>query len=208
MAPYRHMLTRTRWVIFFLVPTLAGLVFIAQGCNPVFVNQLTGGSVTPLAPGDQAHVLFHVVNDTDFDIDVYYGVDAPAWSAAPGLHFFRPVQAGTERGVVIPCPVNEIGLGSLTDPAQAALDFTVPEGGKISVPASAFPFTLVNGVDYVCGDAVLITIINARNSPFMVTVVPSRIAGSTQTGPFSGPDTFANLDRFLQLTTQLPVPAN
>lgn len=184
------------------------LILIAAGCNPIFWNQMSGGSFAPLAPGDTAFVLAHAVNDTRVSTTVVIGFDAPTWVNQPITGTFFDIEPGTGNGILIPCPVDEIGLGPLDDPSEMALQFSLPDGGQVTVPASAFPFTLLNGVDYECGDTVLFTIIEDQNSVFGVTVVPSQIEGSTQTGPFSGPDTFSNLDAFLQMTTQLPVPAN
>jgi hypothetical protein len=187
---------------------LLGLLGVTIGCNPVFVNQLSGGNFTPLAPGDQGYVLLHVVNDTDFDINTNVGFDAPGWINEPIFVSYNPIAAKSQRGILVPCPVHEVGMGPLNDPSAVALEFTADDGGQVTVPASAFPFTLDNGVDYNCGDTVLFTIIADRNSSFGVAVIPSFIDASTQTGPFSGPDTFANFDTFLQMTTQPPIPAN
>ena len=203
----RSVITNTS-VAWTITGLLLGLLAVSIGCNPVYVNQVSGGSFAPLAPGDQGYVLLHVVNDTNFDINTIVGFDAPGWINEPIFVTYNPIAAKSERGILVPCPVFEVGMGPLNDPSGVALEFTTDAGGKVTVPASAFPFSFMNGEDYRCGDTVLFTIIADRNSSFGVTVIPSRIEASTQTGPFSGPDTFANFDAFLQMTTQPPIPAN
>jgi hypothetical protein len=188
------------------LPLLCVMVLSVSGCNPVFFNQVSGGAYAPLAPGDTGYVHVYFVNDSDYTMDVFYGVDAPArYEGRAVVNNFSGLQPSEGQGIVMQCPVSEVGMGSLTDPAAPALQFSTTDDQLITIPASAFPATMRNNVDYVCGDTVVFTILDDRTSPFLVSVVASRIDGSTQTGPFSGPDTFFNLDLFLQLTVQPPI---
>ena len=182
------------------------------------------GPDIPLAPGDTAFVLFQIVNSTsNIDADIVLTYDTP-------VHFGKRFATLTGlspsggRGITLPCPVHELALGDFDDPTEPALVLTVigsggdddggagpgddmaPTGTQVTVPSSAFPLSLQAGIDYECGDAVILTLVDSPSSPFLVTVLPSRIPGTGQTGPFSGPDTFQNLETFLQLTQNPPIP--
>jgi hypothetical protein len=189
-----------------VVLLLAGLQLAVLGCNPVFLNQISGGGFAPLAPGDTPYVLTHVINSSSYTIDVLLSLDVPALLGQPLTVSLTGIEPGSERGDLEACPVNRIALGSITDQTETAISFTTDDGARVSIPSSAFPFILESGVNYDCGDAVLFTIIDDRNSPFLVTVIPSRVPAGTQTGSFIGPDTFENFDVFVSLLTGLPTP--
>ncbi len=190
--------------------TASVLLLLAGGClNDEFFNQMSGGSLAPLAPGDTGFVVAHVVNATsEFTLNVQIGFDAPTFFPEPAFATLQGIESQSGRGIVLPCPLREVGLGDLEDPASDALTIIFPaedddgtgggggggtdEPGQISAPAAAFPVTLRDSVDFVCGDTVLFTVIDAPNAPFQVNVFTGRVDGSTQTDP-AGPDTFANL---------------
>lgn len=179
---------------------LCGLVGLI-GCGTSAGGFLTGNRSAPLAPGDNAFVQVWVVNSTkDTTISqAIVGADAPALRY-DYFYLQNITQENRKLGGVLPCPVHSLRLGT-TDDSVSALELSPSTGGAISVPSRAFPFALREGVDFNCGDSVYFVVSDNANSPYRVSVGPGVIDGSTQTGPFSGPDTFAILNVLLNPPT-------
>lgn len=172
-----------------VVAVVACLSHLSGCLNPTFVNKLSSGSFVPLAPGDTPYVQVLVINGTlEKTIDVVLGF-APEYQGinAWGIAGIGP---GNQQGFVLTCDVNQIGLGDPTDLSRPAMVITGEEGDAVNVPASAFPLTLASGRDFNCGDTVIFSIVDDRNNSYGIQIAPGRIDGSTQTGPFNGPDTF------------------
>jgi hypothetical protein len=184
---------------------LGGAAAVLFGCNPNLGN-LVGKSAGPVAPGSAGLVLAHVVNATSSDAQVFVGFEAPLFFPQPIAGDFT-ILAGSEHGIVLPCPVRRLSLGELDDASADAIVLTLEDGGKVTLTSGAFPYQLQQGVDFNCGDTVLFTMIQDRTSASGITVRTSRSPGEGQTGPFSGPDTFRNLELLLQLTGPPPIPA-
>lgn len=191
-----------------LAMALTGIVVIAVvaagGClNPTFVNQISSGAVVPLAPGDTPYIHLLLINATESKIlDVRYGFSPDYKGKNTGFWF--GVSPESQRGTILPCPVNQIGLGNPNDLTAPAIIITDADGNIINVPASAFPLVLAKGRDFDCGDTAVFTVIDDRNSGYGIQVLPGRVDGATQTGPFTGPDTFEILDSILTTTGTTP----
>jgi len=63
-----------------------------------------------------------------------------------------------------------------------------------------------NGQDFQCGDTVVLGVVDDPNSGYGIKVVGGRVNGSTQTGPFSGPDTFQIVQALLIANGTPPIP--
>jgi hypothetical protein len=185
---------------------LAAVVFFAHlsGClNPAFVNNLTGGSTVPIAPGDTPYIHVLFINATQATtIELYFGW-TPEYQGSNWFHM-TGISPLTQRGLLLGCPINQIGLGNPDDLALPAMVLTTSTG-TVNVPPSAFPLTLHNGTDYVCGDMVVFTIVDDRNNGYGINVSPGRVDGSNQGGPFTGPDTYA-IYQALQFSGSTPIP--
>ncbi len=183
---------------------LAAMVYFASlsGClNPAFINGLSGGSVVPIAPGDTPyiHVLFINASSTKtFKVQLGW---TPEYQGLNSWYIWG-IEPGAQTGVVLGCPINQVGLGDPSDLTLPAIEIT-EEGSTVNVPAGAFPLTLQNGEDYVCGDTVVFTLVDDRNNGYGINVSPGRVDGSTQGGPFTGPDTFQLL-QLLQYSGGVP----
>lgn len=177
----------------------------AGGClNPAFVNQATGGSVVPLAPGDTPFVHVLVINATSASTLNFQFGWTPAFNGLTTA-FLDGIAPQQQRGLILPCPVNQIGLGDPRNLNTPAIIIT-NANATYNVPAAAFPLVLANGRDFNCGDTVVITVIDDRNNGYGISVLPGRVDGATQTGPFSGPDTFEILDLLLMSSGSPPIP--
>jgi hypothetical protein len=187
----------SRWLL------AAALFFTAlYGClNPAFVNGLSGGSVVPLAPGDAPYIQVILANaTTKYSIGVQLGW-TPAYQGVTSAAL-AGIAPGAQHGMLLGCPIDRIGLGNPLDLTLPAL--TLDDGTTVvNVPASAFPLTVSAGTDFSCGDSILFTVTEDRTNGYGIQVAAGRIEGSTQTGPFSGPDTF-QIYNALQLSTGIP----
>lgn len=183
----------------------------ASGClKSEFVNEVAGGGVVPLAPGDTPFISVVVVNKTTkytFDFVIGYQPSSTGFNA----YGLSNVQPQVQLGVVLSCPVEEIGIGDPSDLTRPAMVLYTGQkstttaqtidgvSGTVNVPYSAFPLTLKSGQDYECGDAVVFTVVEDPNSGYGINIYAGRVDGTTQTGPFSGPDTYEILDLLLFL---------
>lgn len=187
----------TGWVATVYFASLSGCL------NPAFVTGLTGSTPVPTAPGDTPYVHVLLINaTTSKTIDVQFGW-TPEYQTSQGFYLYG-IAPQQQSGVILGCPINQIGLGSPSDLTLPALKLT-DANGTIDVPPSAFPLTLQNGPDYSCGDTVVFTVADDRNSGYGISVSTGRVEGSTQGGPFTGPDTYAIL-QLLQYSDTLPIP--
>ncbi len=186
---------------------LAAVACWAAGClNPSFVNQVSSGSVTPLAPGDVPFVLVRCVNLTRAaTLSVVVGFEAPGFfgydaTTLGGIH-----PNGGDVGVILPCPVASVRIGDPSAPAAPAVTVS-KDDNAYSMAGAAFPIVLTDGVNYACGDTVVFTFVDAPSSPYGIDVSAGRIDGTTQTGPFSGTDSFELLQLMLFANGHGPTP--
>jgi hypothetical protein len=179
-----------------LFATCLSLAGICSCINPTFVNTLSGGSVVPLAPGNAKFVHVLVINATATStLDFQFGWTPTFQGFNSGyVHGIIPSQ---QRGFLIACPVDQIGLGNPLDLVQPAIVITLSDGRIVDVPASAFPLTLKGGSDFVCGDTVVFTVVDNRTASYGISISAGRIDGQGQTGPFTGPDTFQIVELLL-----------
>ncbi len=184
-----------------IIASLAAILL--SGClNPTFVNDVGGGGVIPLAPGDTPFVQVLVVNATEsYTLDVVLGFTPTfqGWNAI-GVSGIPPESQG---GIVLPCPVTQLGLGDPASLSTPAVVLTLADGSTANVPAAAFPFNVKGGEDFTCGDTVVFTVTESGSTGYGINISVGRVEGSTQTGPFSGPDTFEILE---QLITAIDPP--
>lgn len=172
--------------------------------NPAFMNQMTGGRFVPLAPGDTPFIHVLVINATsNWYLDFLFG-----WT--PQFQGYNTASMGgigpqQQRGLLLGCPIEQIGLGNPGDLSEPAMIITT-ENGDINVPPSAFPLVLQRGRDFDCGDTVVLTVIEDRNSGYGVRILPGRVPGGEHTGPFTGPDTFEIVQALLLGAGTPPVP--
>jgi hypothetical protein len=177
-----------------------------SGClNPTFVNQVTGGRVAPLAPGNAPFVQVLVINATvSADIDIILAWTPP--EANISAFTMQGIGPNVQLGKLLQCPVDMIGLGTPTDPVNTPAMVVRNNGVTTNVPASAFPLVFRNGQDFQCGDTIVLGVIDDATSGYGVKIVSGRVNGSSQTGPFSGPDTFQIVQGLLIANGSPPIP--
>jgi len=179
------------------VSLAAGLVMLAvvSGCG-------TGlfGSAVPAAPGDTPFVMIKVINQSSsFAVDFIIQTETTTASGTTvGGGTLRNVRSyGGDASLIVPCPVDRIGLGNLNDPNSTGYRVGVPgEADKVDVAWGQAP--LVAGFSYNCGDTVLFMVVDSQTESGGVLVTTGLIGGATEVGPFSGPDTFEILEDLLR----------
>ena len=194
-----------RWAAMLLM-AVAGLALAdIHGCfNPAFVNGLSGGRQAPLAPGSTPYIQVLVINSTTgATVDFRFG-----WTPAfQGFNtaYQKGIAPQMQHGTLLGCPINQIGLGNPQNLSMPAM--VVYRNGEVTnVPASAFPLVFRDGIDYICGDTLVLGVIDDPTSGFGVKIVAGRVDGVTQTGPFSGPDTFQIVQALILANGTPPIP--
>jgi hypothetical protein len=190
-----------------LLATVTCMTLVALGgCfNPAFVNQLSGGSVVPIAPGDTPFIHVLVINATlSHTLNFQFGwtPDFQGYNTS----FVFGIAPRQQQGFLLGCPIDQIGLGNPGDLNAPAIIISPEGGGNINVPPGAFPLVLVRNRDFVCGDTVVFTVIDDQTSGYGIAVLPGRVDGSTQRGPFTGPDTFEIVNFMIMSAGIPPIP--
>ncbi len=192
--------------------------------NPAFVNTLYG-TYFPRTPGPSADfILVRVVNETTqvatFEVtverrDFVLDDDGNPQYDDNGDPITRdflerrelttfPVGRASELGVLFPCdvsPVIRIGLGENLLPTDAAV--FVGGGGPGGAPGFGVPAAGLNPLDlfagnFNCGDTIIYRAITSTGVPGNVIVQSFLLPGSEQPSLFNGPNTFVNLQNFLE----------
>ena len=200
---------------------LSGCGGTASLFNPAFLNTFMGGQV-PVTPGPGAAFVFvRCINETDqvvkflvvaeraipeLDEDGNYRIEDGEFVMRierEGAEVCTvPNSQGREAGVVYSCsqsPIVRVGLGEnllTTDPAVAV-------GGDCSGGAEGFgvvagdltPLTLE---EFSCGDTIIFRAFESITVAGGVALQSYLLPGSQQPSDFSGPDTFVNLENFIE----------
>ncbi len=192
--------------------------------NPAFISTLVGG-VVPFTPGPgAAYVFVRCVNETNEPIEFIvtiqrsvlildengnFQVDEEGnFITRPERETVRmttfPDGQSRELGTLFPCgesPVTHVGLGENLLPTDAA----VFVGGRgvagaegFGVPAGNLnPLQLVVG-NFNCGDTIIFRAFLSSNVAGGVALQSFLLPGSEQPSDFDGPDTFVNMEQFLE----------
>lgn len=192
--------------------------------NPAFVNTLTGG-IVPVTPGPGAAFVFvRCVNETGQPVEFIVTVEREVLVVDEfgnyeldddGQFITRPERetvrlttlaegnAG-ELGVLFSCresPVTLVGLGENLLPTDAAI--FVGGGGVIGaegfgVPAgNLYPLQLAVG-NFNCGDTIIFRAFRMTGMAGGVALQSFLLPGSEQPSIFQGPNTFVNLEQYLE----------
>ncbi len=192
--------------------------------NPAFVNTVSGGQF-PLTPGPEASfILVRVVNETaqnaEFIVTIERDVIQRDDEGNPeiddaGIVITRAEREtkrlqtvstapGNELGVLFSCkesPINVIGLGDNLLPTDAALFLGTAGGaggGGFGVPAESVDPLVREVGNFACGDTVVFRAILSRQTAGGVVVESFLLSGFNQPSVFEGPNTFVNLESFLE----------
>ena len=192
--------------------------------NPAFINTLSGGEV-PVTPGPgAAFVLVRVVNETNQVVEFIVTIEREVLVVDEqgdfqqddqGDFITRPEREtvrlttdatglATELGVLFPCgesPVTAVGLGENLLPTDAAI-FVGGEGAGgatgFGVSAGNLNPLLLDVGNFNCGDTVIFRAFVSSGVAGGVALQSFLLPGSEQPSIFNGPDTFVNLEQFLE----------
>ena len=170
---------------------LAG-IGLACGCGAT-------GSSLPIAPGDTPFVLIKVINrSSQFTIDFLIQTETTTTTGTVATsRELRNVRSnGGNAALIVQCPADRIGLGNLNDPESIGFRVGFPGQEKIGVAWGQAP--LVSGFSYNCGDLVVFLATDSATEPSGVRIDTGLIGGASEVGPFTGPDTYENLEDLLR----------
>lgn len=211
-----------------LATLAAGALVPLSGCgsvfNPAFLNSVTGG-VVPVTPGpNAAFVMVRGRNDTAqtvefivtierevlvIDDDGNFQIDDQGdFVTRPQRETVRlqtlPTGLANELGVLFPCgesPVTVVGLGANLLPTDAVVFVGgAGAGGGVGFGITGEnlnPLSLNLG-NFNCGDTIIYRAFTNPSVPGGVSLASFLLPGSEQPNSFAGPDTFANLQAFLE----------
>lgn len=206
---------------------LSGVALVAGvvGCfNPAFINTFVGGQV-PLTPGPAAAFVFvRCVNQTGVPVEFIVTIqrdvlvldedgqfqkdDANEFITRPERQTVRLTTAATgdasELGTLFGCsesPVTHVGLGRELLPTDSAV-FVAGQGvagaAGFGIQAGELnPLQLAEG-NFNCGDTITFRAFLASGVPGGVALQAFLLPGSEQPSVFSGPSTFATLQRLIE----------
>jgi hypothetical protein len=159
-----------------------------------------GFSSVPIAPGDTPFLMIKVINrSSTFTVDFLIQTETTTVNGTTvGGGELRDIRSnGGDAALVVPCPVDRVGLGNLNDPNSTGyrVGFT-GQTDKVEVPWNRNP--LVSGFSYNCGDTIVFLVTDSQTDRGGVLVTTGLIGGASEMGPFSGPDTFEILEDLLR----------
>ncbi len=197
MSGTKGMISQSRaWTRPVLSVVLASMVVFMSGClNPSLVNNVTGNSLFPTAPGDEPFVLVRIVNRTEARIDTQLSVDKGTGEPTVLTPF---IHGNMEFGILFEAPVLQVGIGEIDGnsflPSSVA---SFPDGTNISFPFEQGP--LVLGRDFQEGDAIVFVFYQDARASKRVRTSVGVEDGSGQTGSSFREDTFTTIRQLLQL---------
>ena len=206
-------------------------VLLGVGCggffNPAFVNTLSGGQF-PLTPGPEAAFVFvRAVNETGENAEFIITIERLTIERDDegeplvddsGNVITRPTREtvnlntfaqapSNELGVLFSCqeePINVVGLGENLLPTDSALFLGGQGTGGIpgfGIPAAGIPPLVRQAGNFACGDTIIFRAIRSTGVAGGVVVNSFLLPGFEQPSIFTGPNTFVNLERFLESQT-------
>lgn len=207
-----------------LAITAVGCGNTAGVFNPAFLNTIVGGQV-PVTPGPGAAFVFvRCVNETrlpvEFIVTIQRSVlvtddegnfeitDDGQFVTTPERETLRLTATaagqGSEIGALFPCgesPVTHVGLGENLLRGDTAL-FVDSEGARGAagfgiVAGDLNPLQLEAG-NFNCGDTVIFRAFESNAVAGGVALQAYRLRSIDQPSIFAGPDTFVNLEDFMQ----------
>lgn len=192
--------------------------------NPAFINTLTG-EYFPLTPGPSAaFVLVRAVNETEEVIEFIVTIDRdvsdtddlgnPLIDSSGNFltHSERetvrlttfPEGRTHEVGVLFPCResrLTRVGLGENLLPTDAAV--FVGGQGPLGAPGFGVPAADLNPLsleagNFMCGDTIIFRAFPSTGVTGGVKVQSFLLPYTEQPSVFRGPDTFQNMEEFLE----------
>ena len=217
-------MTSVVWATATLLGGLAAGCGTSSALNPAFINSISGG-IVPVTPGPgAAFVMVRGKNETNQTVEFIVTIrrSVPVTDDAGSIQFdddssiitrpesetrrliTLPTGQARDLGTLFPCgdtPVTHVGLGENLLPTDAAV-FVGGGGTGLStgfgIPAGSLnPLQLMEG-NFNCGDTIIFRAFVSNAVAGGIGLQSFLLPGSEQPSIFDGPDTFVNLNAFIE----------
>lgn len=179
---------------------------LSPGCNPKFTNSLGVGRAVPATPGPNPYIVLRFTNSVvgpdqspaEPNVPAAANFEATWRYAGGGKDFFGwigdSLRAGEDIGTMLPCDITVMTAGDVDDLTAwgAWISFNPPGEDPVRQPLPPMGKLLTNGVDFRCGDVVTFMLAPNDAIPQRYSITWRVDSGQNESGPYSGPDTFAN----------------
>lgn len=184
------------------------------GCAASFLSGFGASNNVPTAPGHNPYIVLRFVNTITgaaqsatatqpgsavFDATWRYaggGKDYFGYRALPGST--QVMSPGEDLGTILPCDISVLTVGDVDD-LTATGAWVSWSGSVVLQDLPPMGRLLQNGTDFRCGDVVTFMLEPNNDIAQRFNITWRVDSGQNESGPYTGPDTFANLDR---MTTQ------
>ncbi len=199
-----------RMILILMLGTALSWTALGLGCNATFLSSTGMSSYVPSTPGANPYIILRFTNsilgpDQSPD-ELNQPGEACFWAtwryAGGGLDSIggkgtNDMGAGMDYGVVLPCDLTVMTVGNVDDLTQPGAWITYNPGGESNVLQALPPMgrVLQNGVDFRCGDVITFMLEPNNAIPARFDITWRVDSGQNESGPYAGPDTFANLYR-------------
>lgn len=182
---------------------------LGVGCNPLALNSIQANRHVPSTPGANPFIVLRFSNSvvgpdqntTELDDPAAINFRATWRYAGRGKDGFSLsgsiLGAGEDIGWTLPCDVTVLTVGDVDDLKEwgAWISFNPPGTDPVRTPLPPFGKLLANGIDFRCGDVVTFMLQPDNSNSTHYSVTYRVDSGANEKGPYTGPDTFANMDR-------------
>lgn len=182
---------------------------LGVGCAQSILGSVGMSKSVPSTPGPNPYIVLRFANSVE-------GTAQNAASTQPGRTIFSSTWRyagggkdgfgwtlnglflGEDIGTIIPCDISVLTVGDVDDLTTVGAWISW-SGMQVRQDLPPMGKNLTNGVDFRCGDVVTFMLEPNSSIPQKFNVTWRVDSGQNEQGPYTGPDTFANLDK---MTTQ------
>jgi hypothetical protein len=125
---------------------------------PELVDALSGSGSVASLPGNADALLVAVENRTDRVAEILISYR----DSANGVQTYTAIAlAGSRTATALPCPVNEITVGDVTNLANSGVQIILGQGGVDDPRLVVEPFGVLlrNDVNYTCGNEITFAVL-------------------------------------------------
>lgn len=151
------------WAALSGAAALAGCIGATDIFNESFINTVTGSEQVASLPQNAPFILLTIENRTNnlAEVEVTYRTTGAVVERLPAT-----VEAGAKFAQAVPCPIDEITVGEITDLTVSGAVVRLGDGGADSPFVAVEPYgrLLTEGINYSCGDGVTFAVVSSTET--------------------------------------------